>query len=94
MSEQVKIDLTFYTVWLDENKNFHKLDGPALEQKDGHKEWWLHGSRHRIDGPAVEYTNGNREWWIYGKFYHCKELWFNSLSEDEQTSYLFKLGEK
>jgi hypothetical protein len=32
----------------------HRLDGPAVEHKNGHKEWWVNGLLHRLDGPAVE----------------------------------------
>ena len=31
---------------------FHRLDGPAIEYKDGGKEWWVNGKCHKEDGPA------------------------------------------
>ena len=44
----------------------HREDGPAVEDVDGHKEWWVNGVLHRLDGPALEYVNGHKEWWVNG----------------------------
>ena len=46
---------------------FHREDGPAIENVDRYKAWYLNGKLHRIDGPAVEYIGGNREWFLNGK---------------------------
>lgn len=40
-------------VWRNEDGNFHREDGPAIEYSSGDKEWWFDGKRHRTDGPAV-----------------------------------------
>lgn len=57
---------------------FHKTDGPAITNSDGHQEWWLHGSLHRIDGPAV--IKGNiAELWVEGKWIRSIET-FKKLS--------------
>ena len=40
------------------NGQLHRVDGPAIENSNGYKEWWLNG--HRIDGPAIEYSNGDK----------------------------------
>jgi len=37
-----------------ENDLLHRLDGPAVEYKDGGKEYWVKGKKHRINGPAIE----------------------------------------
>jgi hypothetical protein len=47
--------------------NAHRVDGPAVEWPDGHREWWVDGLRHRLDGPAVEYANGSCQWYVNGK---------------------------
>ena len=45
----------------------HRIDGPAVEYKNGTKVWYREGKRHRIDGPAVECKDGSKEYWIEGK---------------------------
>jgi len=42
----------------------HREDGPAIEDPNGSKEWWVHGKRHRLDGPAIERANGSKEWFV------------------------------
>jgi hypothetical protein len=41
-------------IWRNSKGKRHRLDGPAAEYSNGHKEWWVGGKRHRTDGPAVE----------------------------------------
>ena len=55
------------TEWYNKQGQFHRIDGPADEYKNGNKFWWLNGQRHRIDGPAVEYKNGDKFWWLNGQ---------------------------
>ena len=69
-----------YTVQVDENATrwylngeFHREDGPAVEDADGYKSWYLNGELHREDGPAYEHADGYKEWWVNGE----------ELSEDE-----------
>ena len=47
----------------------HRLDGPAVEDVDGIKEWWVDGKFHRLDGPAIEWENGTKQWWVDDKLY-------------------------
>jgi len=53
--------------WKLSNGELHRLDGPAIEGADGHKEWWINDKRHRLDGPAIEWADGTKEWWINDK---------------------------
>ena len=46
---------------------FHRLDGPAVECKDGYNVWYQDGKCHRTDGPAVDWADGRVEYWINGK---------------------------
>jgi hypothetical protein len=46
-----------------------RTNGPAVEQPDGVREWWLNGKRHREDGPAVESADGMRSWYLNGKLH-------------------------
>ncbi len=45
----------------------HRLDGPAVECGNGHKEWRVDGELHRVDGPACEYASGTKEWYVEDK---------------------------
>jgi len=49
------------------NGKLHRTDGPAIEDADGDKRWYLNGKLHRTDGPAIEYSNGNKEWHLNGE---------------------------
>lgn len=51
------------------NGEKHREEGPAVEWKDGGKEWWFEGKRHNEDGPAIEMNNGAKYWYIFGKQY-------------------------
>ena len=66
---------TFYFIepgnWIDRHgypiqKKLHREDGPALEEADGSKFWYLNGKLHREDGPAVEYPDGSKSWCLNG----------------------------
>lgn len=46
---------------------FHREDGPAVEDADGSKHWYINGQRHREDGPAVECASGSKFWYINGQ---------------------------
>ena len=48
----------------------HRLDGPAIEYLDGHKEWWLNGKLHRLDGPAIEFIDGHTAYVIEGTHFN------------------------
>jgi len=48
---------------------YHRDSGPAREDADGYKEWWLNGKRHRDSGPAVEFADGYKAWYINGKYH-------------------------
>jgi hypothetical protein len=52
--------------WRNDNGDFHREDGPAIEWTNGDKEWYIDGKRHREDGPAIEYVNGSQDWYING----------------------------
>ena len=70
MAKQYKIKNQFGTFYYkDPAKTIrHREDGPAIEDVDGNKEWWVNGKLHRLDGPAVEYSDGVKEWWVNGEY--------------------------
>jgi hypothetical protein len=45
----------------------HREYGPAIEETNGTKWWYINGERHRTDGPAIEWDNGDKEWFINGE---------------------------
>ena len=53
--------------WYNEDGELHREDGPAVEDADGGKEWYINGNRHREDGPAVDWPDGTKSWWINGE---------------------------
>jgi len=62
----MKIELPDRTEWRNDGWQLHRLDGPAVESKNGTKEWWFNGKRHRIGGPAIEYSTGEKFWFKLG----------------------------
>jgi hypothetical protein len=66
---KVTVDYDKNICWYNDKENRHRLDGPAVEYADGHKEWWVNGKLHRLDGPAVECTDGSKSWYVDGKLH-------------------------
>jgi hypothetical protein len=54
-------------VWYNHDGSRHRVDGPAVEDANGHKEWWVDGKLHRLDGPAVEFADGDKQWCVEGQ---------------------------
>ena len=44
----------------------HREDGPAIENEDGTKCWYVDGKLHREDGPAFDWDGGSKAWYIDG----------------------------
>jgi len=42
----------------------HRDDGPAIEQANGDKIWYLNDNVHRENGPAIEYADGGDSWYL------------------------------
>jgi len=53
--------------WVDNDGNCHRTNGPAVEDRDGEKQWHFHGKRHREGGPAMEMPDGFCIWFLLGK---------------------------
>ena len=80
---------------------YYRLDGPAVEHKNGTKVWYVDDKRHRLDGPAFEGAGGTKSWWIEGKRHRLdgpalehengsKEWWINGkqLPKEEVENWL------
>ena len=104
--KSIKTEYPDYTVWRNEIGQFHREDGPAIEWRNGDKEWWLNDHRHREDGPAIEKTNGYKAWYHHDQFHRengpavkypngHKEWWLNdkliNCSSQEEFEQLMKL---
>jgi hypothetical protein len=55
-------------IWFDENKKYHREDGPAIEFKNGTKMWFIHGKLHRENRPAIVWTDGKEEYYINSRY--------------------------
>ena len=55
--------------YYNENFEFHREDGPAIERTNGDKRWYQNGKLHRIDGPAIELASGDKEWYVNGQLH-------------------------
>ena len=53
--------------WYNKQGQYHRRDGPAVEDANGNKGWYVNGKLHRLDGPAIEHANGFKEWYVNGK---------------------------
>ena len=42
----------------------HRINGPAIEYKNGNKEWRFEGRLHRIDGPTIEWNWGAKDFYL------------------------------
>ena len=67
--------------WRNQNGQFHREDGPAVEWAYGKKEWYLNDWLHREDGPAYEDADGVKEWYLNGD--HLTEAEFKLIVSGE-----------
>jgi hypothetical protein len=63
----MEIDVWGIKSWKNKEDKFHRLDGPAKEWPNGHKEWYKDGKLHRLDGPAIEHFDGSKYWFKAGQ---------------------------
>ena len=54
-------------VYLDENEDYHREDGPAVINSNGSEYWYIHGCHMRLDGPSVITDGGSEHWEYKGK---------------------------
>ena len=54
-------------IWRNKSGQVHRIGSPAVEFKDGSKEWYVSGLAHREDGPAIEWADGTNRWFINGE---------------------------
>jgi hypothetical protein len=76
--------------WRDANGKYHRDDGPAVEDADGHKEWYQHGRQHREDGPAIKWANGIKEWWLNNRHLSFDE-WLDQVDISDEDKVMMTL---
>jgi hypothetical protein len=90
--------------YLNDNGDYHREDGPAIEWTEGSKCWCINGLKHREDGPAVISSDGDTWWYINGKLHRedgpagewidgYKEWYLNGIdyTEEEYHQEVIKL---
>jgi hypothetical protein len=73
-------------LYYNENRELHRLDGPAIIDSDGTKIWCKNNLYHREDGLAVESIVGN-EYYYYGRKIFAS-------SDKEFNKFIFKIKMK
>ncbi len=59
---------SFGKTWKNKEGEYHREDGPAIENSaEGTKWWYQNGKQHRLDGPALEWESGIKLYWIDGE---------------------------
>lgn len=92
-------------IWRNKDGKLHRLDGPALESKDGSKAWYQDGLLHRIGGPAIEVFTGDKQWYKNGKRHRVdgpaiewnngvNEWWLNGKSFSSKEGFFDELTDE
>lgn len=55
--------------WKNKSGQLHRTNGPAVEGRNGHREWWINGRQHRTDGPAIIFPGGDQIWYNHGQYH-------------------------
>jgi hypothetical protein len=69
MTSTMTIDQDGNKTWRNQEGQFHRTLGPAVEYANGDKAWYLNGQLHRTDGPAYEGADGHKVWWVNGQLH-------------------------
>jgi hypothetical protein len=91
MDEELTLTIDVFGTkkWRNTKGEFHRLDGPAREFENGHREWWFNGVIHREDGPAFIFSSGRKSWYLNDVRYPTKESYFDALSDEAKVKCLF-----
>lgn len=69
MRSYKKVDEKGTIHFKNENGDYHREDGPAIEGASGYKRYCINGRLHREDGPAKIWSDGFEEYYLYGNRY-------------------------
>jgi hypothetical protein len=67
--------------WKNEEGQYHRENGPAIEWNNGDKSWYINGELHRENGPALENAGGSKSYWLNGIKVEEKDLPMNQKEE-------------
>jgi hypothetical protein len=70
-------------IWKLSNGAWHREDGPAYEDANGNKEWWVDSALHRTDGPAIMKADGENMWYVDDIQYDDITAWAKAALEYE-----------
>jgi hypothetical protein len=93
MQSVKSIDEVGDTVWMLDGE-YHRTDGPSVENHRGDMVWHRHGRWHRTDGPAIEYADGIHAWYLDGSCYTFDD-WLDQnteLTDEEKVMMKLKYG--
>ena len=62
--KSIKKEYPRYMEYRNEQGDYHRTDGHAIESNSGYKAWYINGKRHREDGPAIECGDGRKSWYL------------------------------
>jgi hypothetical protein len=51
-------------IWRNFKEQYHRENGPAIEDENGDRFWFINDKLHRLDGPAAEFADGSKEWFL------------------------------
>jgi len=95
---KIEVDENGYKRYLNNEGEQHRLDGPAVEFKDGSKFWHINGNCHRNIDPSDEYGNGSKYWLfkdkhhrIGGSFASYRECWRINDEDYDKQDYFNKV---
>ena len=64
---KIEIDKSGTKLYLNDEGERHRLDGPAVEDSNGTKFWRINGNSHRNIDPSEEWSNGGKYWLFKGR---------------------------
>ena len=70
--------------YYNENDEYHREDGPAIEYACGDKSWYKNDKLHREDGPAIEFADDRKEYWY-------NDIEYPNIKSDEEWIRFVKL---
>ena len=83
----MKVDAEGNKFWRLPNGKLYRIGGPAVENANGDKLWYVNDKLHREDGPAVEYANGDKEWYVNDKRYDTPSDWAEAVFKLHKKPY-------
>jgi len=95
---KIKVDEYGNKRYFNDKGNHHRLDGPAIEDLNGIKFWYINENCHRNIDPSDEYSDGTKQWFfkgqshrIGGSFSSTQKYWYIHGKEYTKEKYFNKV---